>query len=273
MATGALFVAGVRRDFTPVTSSFAPPRVRAPSPDAPEPIDPKHLGRRWHLTLRMSMNEFHSLNILHSNAGSFKTGGMAKRDGPSLKRRAPEARKSLVIQAADELFREHGYEDTSVSEVAKHAGVAVGTVYLFFPDKASLWIGVVIERKRRIAEVILGQHPKPGDDLRQSISNVLDPVLDLILKGGGPGGDVDRARLESLGPDAVEAFNSVDDAIRQVFGELVQHGKARPTNPVTTPIIASGLVMSGAEACLRGLATVPEMKAELVDAFVRLLRP
>lgn len=50
-------------------------------------------------------------------------------------RRAPELRRDAVIDAARELFIQHGMSGTSVDAIAKRAGVAKGTVYLYFPSK------------------------------------------------------------------------------------------------------------------------------------------
>ncbi len=195
-------------------------------------------------------------------------------DTPSaLRRRAPEARKSLVIEAAQALFREKGYEDTSMAEVARRAGVAVGTVYLSFPDKPSLRIGVINAAKRRIADLILDHLPDREPTLRTALVKVIAPVLDEMLMDGPLAGSVDRSRLESLGPEAVEAFHAVDTAILEVMDRLCALGLARQVDPNTMPLLASGLMMSGAEVCRRGLATPEKMTADLTDMFVRLLAP
>lgn len=54
---------------------------------------------------------------------------------PGLNRRAPELRRDAVVDAARELFIQQGRSSTSVEAIAKRAGVAKGTVYLYFPSK------------------------------------------------------------------------------------------------------------------------------------------
>jgi AcrR family transcriptional regulator len=62
----------------------------------------------------------------------------------------PKERKRLkLIRAATELFVAQGYRKTSVDEVAKRAGVAKGTVYLYFKTKGELLLGAIIEEKKR----------------------------------------------------------------------------------------------------------------------------
>lgn len=55
-----------------------------------------------------------------------------------LARRDPEARRAALLVAATRAFAERGYEATSVNDVARDAGVSVGTLFKYFPDKAAL---------------------------------------------------------------------------------------------------------------------------------------
>jgi AcrR family transcriptional regulator len=56
-----------------------------------------------------------------------------------------------VLRAAKELFADEGL-DAQMPEVAKAAGVGVGTVYRHFPTKDDLITALVAERFKRLAE-------------------------------------------------------------------------------------------------------------------------
>jgi AcrR family transcriptional regulator len=60
-----------------------------------------------------------------------------------------ERKRLLIVDAAAQLFAKQGYRKTSVDQVARRAGVAKGTVYLYFKTKAELLLHGVIEEKRR----------------------------------------------------------------------------------------------------------------------------
>lgn len=47
----------------------------------------------------------------------------------------PAQRRREILDAARALFRERGFEQTSVQQIARAAGAATGTVYLYFPSK------------------------------------------------------------------------------------------------------------------------------------------
>jgi AcrR family transcriptional regulator len=62
---------------------------------------------------------------------------------------AKKRRRGRILQAATELFIEQGYRKTSVDEVAIKAGVAKGTVYLYFKTKADLMVQAIVEEKKQ----------------------------------------------------------------------------------------------------------------------------
>lgn len=61
----------------------------------------------------------------------------------------PKARKrKRIVEAATEVFIRHGYRKANVDEVAERAGVAKGTIYLYFKNKAELLLEAIIEEKK-----------------------------------------------------------------------------------------------------------------------------
>ncbi len=53
------------------------------------------------------------------------------------------AKRLAILRAAFAIVTEKGYFETTVDEVARRAGVAKGTVYLYFRDKPAIYIGLV----------------------------------------------------------------------------------------------------------------------------------
>jgi len=47
-------------------------------------------------------------------------------------------KRERILQCASDLFVRHGYRKTSVDEIARAAGVAKGTIYLYYQNKAEL---------------------------------------------------------------------------------------------------------------------------------------
>lgn len=62
---------------------------------------------------------------------------------PELMGEEPRSKPQLIMAAALELFSEKGFSATRLDEVARRAGVAKGTLYLYFDSKQDLFIKVV----------------------------------------------------------------------------------------------------------------------------------
>jgi AcrR family transcriptional regulator len=80
---------------------------------------------------------------------------------PSRKRRSlsPEARRAAILSAALDEFTARGYEGARLDDVAKRAGVAKGTIYLYFADKETLFQELV----RSMVHPVLGTLEKLGE--------------------------------------------------------------------------------------------------------------
>jgi TetR/AcrR family fatty acid metabolism transcriptional regulator len=60
----------------------------------------------------------------------------------------PESKRERILRAAIDVFAQSGYFNAKVSEVAKAAGVADGTIYLYFDGKEDLLVSVFREHTR-----------------------------------------------------------------------------------------------------------------------------
>ena len=80
------------------------------------------------------------------------------------------ATRARILLIARERFAEAGYDDTTLSSVAKAAGVAVGTVCLHFPTKADLVAAALVDLvDDRLAEGERGASTDPIDGLLDRI--------------------------------------------------------------------------------------------------------
>jgi AcrR family transcriptional regulator len=68
----------------------------------------------------------------------------AEHSGPApTRRRQKEKRPSEILDAAFEEFAVNGFEATRLDDVARRAGIAKGTIYLYFRDKEQLFRAMV----------------------------------------------------------------------------------------------------------------------------------
>jgi len=82
----------------------------------------------------------------------------------------PGPKRDAILRAAIDVFADRGYFNAQVADVARAAGVAAGTVYLYFRSKDDLLISI-FERSMRHALVegraLVDDLPDPGARLRR----------------------------------------------------------------------------------------------------------
>ncbi|MBS3758870.1 MAG: TetR/AcrR family transcriptional regulator [Desulfobacterales bacterium] len=81
-----------------------------------------------------------------------------------------DARKKRVINSAIALFAENGFNDTSMLQIARRAGVAEGTVYEYFRSKQNLLISIPNEKLGELYDHISGNTLE--NEIREIISKL-----------------------------------------------------------------------------------------------------
>src|SRR5262249_47104218 len=93
----------------------------------------------------------------------------------------PEGRRQAILEAAIEQFLAQGFAATTLDGIARQAGVAKGTIYLYFADKEALFralvqdmVGPVIGEAEATAPAFTGPFP---DLVRQLLLGFVRQVL------------------------------------------------------------------------------------------------
>lgn len=72
-------------------------------------------------------------------------------------------KRVAVLNSTLALIKEHGFHGAPMSQIAKHAGVAAGTIYHYFDSKETLIVELFVYVKNRLAIAVL-----VGDDEEKS---------------------------------------------------------------------------------------------------------
>jgi TetR/AcrR family transcriptional regulator, fatty acid metabolism regulator protein len=90
-------------------------------------------------------------------------------------------KRERILSAAERIFARHGFFAAKVSDVAKEAGVADGTIYLYFKSKDDLLISLFERRMQQVNDTLrtaIAAVKSPRDQLRAFISAYLQLVHD-----------------------------------------------------------------------------------------------
>ena len=94
------------------------------------------------------------------------------------RRQPKEQRREAILAAAFEVFAAHGFEAARIDEVARRAGIAKGTIYLYFRDKERLFQAVVRNLIPRRFDVLVRSLPgSPAEVLRAVLSQMYTNVV------------------------------------------------------------------------------------------------
>ncbi|WP_068161968.1 TetR family transcriptional regulator [Rhodococcus phenolicus] len=91
-------------------------------------------------------------------------------------RPAQRARYDRIIASAKELASEGGYDAVQMRAVAERSGVALGTVYRYFPSKNHLLVVAMLELFEQFAEHFDAEHT-PGSSPQERVMWVLHGAL------------------------------------------------------------------------------------------------
>lgn len=130
------------------------------------------------------------------------------------RRRRKEARPAEIVAAAMAVFADVGFAAARMDEIARRAGVAKGTVFVYFPTKNDLF--------RAVAQSVLAVNFEP---LRLMADQPLDRIVPLLLARAAYVGDTPVAAVVRLliaeartFPDLAQVWH--DEVVSQMLGFL-----------------------------------------------------
>ncbi|WP_433475936.1 TetR/AcrR family transcriptional regulator [Spirillospora sp. CA-142024] len=89
--------------------------------------------------------------------------------GQPLTERGARTRERLVA-AAREVFEERGFPETRVAHITRHAGVAYGSFYTYFPSKEAVFLEVADRLFQEMThhDLVPSAGPSPADRVRRA---------------------------------------------------------------------------------------------------------
>lgn len=102
------------------------------------------------------------------------------------RRRRADARPAEIVDAALACFLEHGFEATTIASVAQRAGVAKGTVYIYFETKEQLFRAVVKEVVATNVGRVVATASLPSAPLGEILPALLERMVSTIGQSKAP---------------------------------------------------------------------------------------
>jgi AcrR family transcriptional regulator len=148
-----------------------------------------------------------------------------KKPNPARKR-DPELKTALILNAARELFAAQGYENTPTAQIAETANVSEGALFHQFPTKRDLFFRLAEDYGRECAAAVMPleqNNVTPESIVRAAFKFAEEnPKLFRFFSTVGP-------RLDQH--DETPMGNSIVSVIRELIERAIEKGKVRQCNP------------------------------------------
>jgi TetR/AcrR family fatty acid metabolism transcriptional regulator len=184
------------------------------------------------------------------------------------------ARRHQILDAATRVFAEKGFHATTIKDIAKEAGIADGTIYIYFENKMALMLGI-LDR--------MNESEKREEDFSQFTEGDFRGFMKAYI----------RHRLTVLKADNFELFRVVVSEIlvnkelrdmyyqkiieptnilaERYFEQWTGQGIIKPTNASLTMRAISGMVIGLILQYIMGDKTLESAWDELPDVLTDMI--
>jgi len=145
------------------------------------------------------------------------------------------ARRQRVLQAALRLAAEGGYDAVQMRDVAVTAGVALGTIYRYFPSKDALLGAAMVEWMEDLERRLARRGPQ-GDSTADRVYDVLRRAVATMEREP----QLSEAVITALVSDdrrASSAFAAVTDLLLRVLARAFPEDVAPETEAVISKVL------------------------------------
>lgn len=169
----------------------------------------------------------------------------------------PENRRACILNAARCVFARQGYAGTVVDDIAGQAGIAKGTLYLYFKSKEEIFLAALIEDARRMEERTR-ERMQAAETWQEKLRAYVEVRLEYLDKHE----DFLRIYLAEIRrqmvcgmrmqADLYHAIRESENQLAQVFAAAVARQEIRPVDPELAALTLSDLTRGLMERRLLG---------------------
>jgi AcrR family transcriptional regulator len=183
-----------------------------------------------------------------------------------------EKTRREILDAAGHLFREDGYSDTTLRDVADHVGIGRTTLYEYFSDKEDLLVNLVETTIPGVVETMLAGLPA-GLSCRERLSELIVRGLEFVSTDSNLGSILMREvpKLSRPAQRRVrKAHSKLEVEVTRLCEAGIADGEFRPLDPADTGRLIYTMMMSASQGLLRD-TDAKQRLYDVADTVVRLV--
>jgi TetR/AcrR family fatty acid metabolism transcriptional regulator len=128
-----------------------------------------------------------------------------------------------IINAATKIFAKKGFFQAKVSEIAKEAKVADGTIYLYFENKDSILISLFEEQMKRVLDNMREQISKETDSVKKIEKFALNHLK--LIEQNKDVAEIIQVELRQSSKFMKEYKNEKFAEYLNLIGDIIQEGQ------------------------------------------------
>jgi AcrR family transcriptional regulator len=193
--------------------------------------------------------------------------------------REKQARYDAILDAAERVFFEKGYERSSMDDIARTASLSRALLYVYFKDKAAIQRGIMLragqslttrfEEARQTADTGLAQITAMGEAYYRFYLDEPD-YFSALTKASTAMAEADTDQAEEMLCSKAELMNLMISAIRQGLSDGTM-SRARISDPAQTAVYLRGALHGVILLCQSelGVSRKPGEENFSADALIR----
>lgn len=152
-------------------------------------------------------------------------------------------KKLRILREATRLFSFKGYDDTTVSQIAKASEVSFGSVFTYFETKEALFQAVITEPFNRIREQF-SELDNQGEITAEYLNRMVEQHIQFFVR--------ERPYLQLIQqilgnperfPELLDSLNQISDYVLNAVVGLVKRGqKEQLLDDIDPEIVATGYI-------------------------------
>ncbi len=172
-------------------------------------------------------------------------------------------KKRAILESTLELIKENGFHGTPMSQVAKKAKVAAGTIYHYFDSKDTLICQLFSYVKERIVEALFDQDDV-NNDFKERFFKIWMNLYNFYINNLNTlvffEQFVNSPYNKKIPKPEGDSFKPLHD----FFSAGIEKGKLIPVNPKILAVLAHGSILTAAKVKMAGKIEVEESELKQI---------
>jgi AcrR family transcriptional regulator len=184
-----------------------------------------------------------------------------------------DARRSQILDAATEVFAQKGFHGATVRQIAQQAGIADGTIYIYFKTKTDLLLGI-LDR--------INESEQREEDLEQGLEGDFATFFSIYLRHRMKLLDTNFQAFRAILPDILnnaelraryysQVIEPTFATAEPIFRQWIEQGLIKPLDPALALRTISSIFLGLLITRMLGDPVAEEQWEQFPEVLVELI--